>query len=809
MAHDLSQESFDDLLLAWSEKRRSVDALIESGETFAMLRLHEGRLVDAEFGDKKGIGALHSILLLRAGRVALRENGGAGSRSFDVSVAEALISRSPARVHLPETSDSGVPTQRGQPRVEPRFAQTHPGPVALEKKAPPIGARTLLGFPDASARKVISGLPPVETAAPNHDTKPAVAPARKSAPPKHLAEPGGRKLAGTGYSSAPPAALAEERVVLPRGAISVKTLGGVASESPKKFDGRATVALGSQLPETTRETDLDTGPVSSLELDSRSLERLEALHENISGTSHPIPPREPGFVEEWPPTETRKVSGTSSAPPSERGGLPRVGRYEVLARLKSGGMGSVYLCRLSGSAGFRRLFAMKVLHQDLVSQPEVLELFFREANLLAQLHHPNIVGVIDVGSPEQPYLVLDYVEGGSLHELLRASPEQRAPGVLVAIVLDALNGLSAVHQLVDVEGRPVGLVHNDISPHNLLIGVDGTCRVSDFGVARAREGAESEAARGKPSYMAPERIRGDRFDHRADLFSLGVVLYTALTGVDPFAGATTAETLENVLSRSLLPPSEVGLRPPPCFDWVCMKALARSPADRFQSADEMATQLRRIAAREDLLVAPSIVAGWVRSTLGATLEARRAAAAKGLDPNEVNKPSVPPPGVIAVGLSMSPAGILTSEPPPPSSSDFGDKTEILSSEAPSAATSGAEDEDPNRRKKLILGIALVLSLAALALVLLFPEAAGRMLRRDVEGARVTSGEAFEIWKEGELRAGASPSVPGTSGVPSASPSSSALVPASSPSGSATPSATVPSDPHEIHLPAIEPRGGMR
>lgn len=803
MSHDLSQESLDDLLLSWSERRRSVDVLIESPPDFAVLRMHDGRLVDAEFGDRKGIGALHKILLLQEGRIALRENGGNGSRSFDVSVAEALISRSPARVHLPESSESGVPTQRGQPRPEPRFAQTHPGPVALEKKASPVGARTLLGFPEAQARKIISGLPPVQPAPRPHDTKPAAAPPRKSAPPpKHLAEPGARKLADTGYSSAPPAALAEERVVLPRGAISVKTLGGAPSESPKKFDGKATVALGSQIPQAGRETDLDTGPVSSLELDHRSLERLEALHEGISGTSHPIPVPEPGFVEEWPPSEKGTATSASTAPTSERGALPRVGRYEVLARLKSGGMGSVYLCRLSGSAGFRRLFAMKVLHQDLVHQPEVLELFFREANLLAQLHHPNIVGVVDVGSPDQPYLVLDYIEGGSLHELLRASPELRAPGVVVAIVLDALNGLSAVHQLLDVEGRPVGLVHNDISPHNLLIGVDGTCRVSDFGVARAREGSESEAARGKPSYMAPERLRGERFDHRADLFSLGVVLYVALTGVDPFAGATTAETLENVLRRSILPPSEVGLRPPPCFDWICMKALARSPADRFQSAEEMAGQLRRIAAREDLLVAPSVVAHWVRSTLGSTLEARRAAASKGLDPSELHKPSVPPPGVIAVGLSMSPSGILTSEPPPPSSSDFGDKTEILSSEEPLGVGPGAEEhDDPDRKKKIVLGIALGLSVAALVLVFLFPTVAARVVKRD--GAeRLTSDEAFEIYKEEALARRPAPSAePVSNPAPGPSASSSARPIEPTPKGSEADS--------EIHLPAIEPRKGLR
>src|SRR5690606_14507771 len=125
-----------------------------------------------------------------------------------------------------------------------------------------------------------------------------------------------------------------------------------------------------------------------------------------------------------------------------------------------------------------------------------------------------------------------------------------------------------------------------------LVGVDGTCRVTDFGVARTRGGSlGSMPTRGKPSYVAPERLLEQPFDHRADIFSVGVVLYQALTGVDPFLGASPEETLRNVLEHPVQPPSEVGLRPPPALDWICMRALARSPHERFQSAEEMANHL--------------------------------------------------------------------------------------------------------------------------------------------------------------------------------------------------------------------------
>ncbi len=250
--------------------------------------------------------------------------------------------------------------------------------------------------------------------------------------------------------------------------------------------------------------------------------------ESSPGSSVDAP--SPGSV---PPQSALPGDGSPMLGPA---GLPTVGRYEVLARLKSGGMGSVYMCRLSGNAGFRRLFAMKVLHAPLNRDAEALESFQREARVLGCVHHPNIVGVVDFGSEREPYIVLEYVEGGSLHELVRATTGGRDPRLVLTIILDVLEGLAAAHVANDEEGNPLGLVHCDVCPQNILVGVDGTARLTDFGIAQTNESRlHPEQLRGKPRYLAPERTTSGAVDARVDLFSLGVVLYASLTGVEPFS----------------------------------------------------------------------------------------------------------------------------------------------------------------------------------------------------------------------------------------------------------------------------------
>jgi serine/threonine protein kinase len=356
------------------------------------------------------------------------------------------------------------------------------------------------------------------------------------------------------------------------------------------------------------------------------------------------------------------------------GGARYIGRYQILCRIGRGGMGSVYLCRLTSQGGFRRLFALKLLRKHLLADDAASQRFLEEARLSGQIHHPNVVSVVDAGlHGSQSYLVMDYVEGGSLKDLLAAHASSRPPQLILPIVLDALAGLHAAHTLVGEDGTPVNIVHCDVSPENLLVGIDGVCRLTDFGVARrgAASNAPAHVTHGKPAYLAPEQITNGRVDCRADVFAMGVVLYKALTGLKLFESATVEETLHAVRARKVEPPSTVGLRPPPSLDFVCMRALERDPERRFSSAQEMMMELRRVALRENLLSPTSDVAAWVRESVGHDLTRRRLIL---LDASQRSRPHMavvqpkPPQTPAPTGPGRDERRIESSDAPPPSSS---------------------------------------------------------------------------------------------------------------------------------------------
>ncbi len=316
---------------------------------------------------------------------------------------------------------------------------------------------------------------------------------------------------------------------------------------------------------------------------------------------------------------------------AEAANHPVVGRYEVLGRLGRGGMATVYLCRTRGDGGFTRRFAMKVLRTHLSESAEATHMLLREARLTGRLHHPNVVSVVDIGwNRGQPYLVMDYVAGCSVANLLEAEERgglQVGPRVASALILEALAGLQAAHTLGDDEGQVLGLVHQDVSPENLLVGFDGVTRVTDFGVAYVTGAlAPWQSDHGKPQYVAPERALGHHFDHRADIFSLGVVFYRLLTGIEPFAAPTTDEVLAAVVSRPIAPPSTVGKRPPPDFDAVCLRALERDPEARYQSAEHFRGELLKRAVMCEELALGSEVAQIVRRAVDLLSPGSRTAA---------------------------------------------------------------------------------------------------------------------------------------------------------------------------------------
>jgi serine/threonine protein kinase len=282
----------------------------------------------------------------------------------------------------------------------------------------------------------------------------------------------------------------------------------------------------------------------------------------------------------------------------------RLGRYEILTQLASGGMASVYIARAQGVAGFERLVAVKVLHPHLAYEQEFISMFLDEARLAARIRHMNVVPTLDISdSPGDGYfLVMEYIEGNHLGALLgrAAKNGERLPRPFVCRVLvDTLQGLAAAHRLSDEHGTPLKLVHRDVSPHNILVGTDGIARLTDFGVAKADVRMASTRAgqfKGKLSYMAPEQASSNETDQRSDLFSVGIILWESLTGRRLFKGESNAATLNKLLNDTVVRPSELwpDLEP---FDDVVMKALSRDPNGRFQSADDLGEAIDAVAGR--------------------------------------------------------------------------------------------------------------------------------------------------------------------------------------------------------------------
>ncbi len=265
-------------------------------------------------------------------------------------------------------------------------------------------------------------------------------------------------------------------------------------------------------------------------------------------------------------------------------------------------MGSVHLARVVGSD--EPPVAVKVLHPHLARDPAIVAMFVDEARVATRIDHPNVVAVSDVSLVgDDLVIVMDYVEGAPLHWLQRDLAErgrQMEIGLAVSIVADALEGLHAAHELTDPGGASAGLVHRDVSPQNILVGVDGVARVTDFGVAmsagRLAKTAPDAPVKGKVQYLAPEQVRRrGALDRRVDVFAAGILLWECLTGRTLFGGGTEAEAIARVLREPIDPPSVHRPEVPPALDDVCLRALERDVDRRFPTALAFAEALRQAA----------------------------------------------------------------------------------------------------------------------------------------------------------------------------------------------------------------------
>lgn len=314
-----------------------------------------------------------------------------------------------------------------------------------------------------------------------------------------------------------------------------------------------------------------------------------------------------------------------------REGKPLGGRYLLSDEIAAGGMATVHVGRLLGGAGFSRTVAIKRLHAQFSREPDFVAMFLDEARIAARIRHPNVVSTIDVVVFEgEIFIVMEYVPGESLSRLMRACREQAGGGVplpiAMSIIAGTLYGLHAAHEARDDRDVPLGVVHRDVSPQNVLLGEDGIPRVVDFGVAKAAGRLQSTAQgvlKGKLAYMPPEQIRGQAVDRRTDIYAASVMLWEMLAGRRLFVADNEATVLAEVLSGEVLPPSRHSPELGPAVDALVMKGLARDPAVRFATAWEMAESAQQIAH-----ATAGQIGAWTHGLRGPALAQRAARVAE-------------------------------------------------------------------------------------------------------------------------------------------------------------------------------------
>jgi hypothetical protein len=280
-------------------------------------------------------------------------------------------------------------------------------------------------------------------------------------------------------------------------------------------------------------------------------------------------------------------------------GLPvKVGRYEIVGRLATGGMAEILLARMTGPSGFERLSVVKRILPHLASTETFVAMFLDEARIVAKIRHSNVIQVQELGCDgEELFLAMEYLEGESVAGLLKRSTVRELPiepALGAHIVAEACAGLHAAHELRDVDGTPHPIVHRDVSPQNIFVTYAGEVKVLDFGIAKAADRitrTEAGQIKGKFEYMSPEQCRAELVDRRSDIFALGTVLYELTLGRRLFKRASQAASITAITEEPLVPPTRVEEHYPLELEAVVLRALARDPNNRYATAAEMRKEL--------------------------------------------------------------------------------------------------------------------------------------------------------------------------------------------------------------------------
>ena len=394
---------------------------------------------------------------------------------------------------------------------------------------------------------------------------------------------------------------------------------------------------------------------------------------SMSSSSPPALPTRPARTKE-PLAETREevLLGQSPVPfqtraspepkPSELETLGMFGKYRLVQHLAVGGMAQLYLASLNGPDGFSKQCVVKTILPEFAVLPDFNEMFVNEAKVAALLHHPNIVQVYDFGREGGRYfLAMEYVKGASLQQVLREAYRAGmtlGPRFAITIGAQMCDAMGYAQALKGPDGRPLNLVHRDLTTGNILISAGGVAKLTDFGIVKTELNLSATAAgvvKGKYPYMSPEQIRAEPIDHRSDIFSLGVVLYEVATGVALFRRRSLADTIAAVAHAQVRPPTEFLPSFPPQFEKILLKALSLRREDRFQTFAELGQALDVFRLSRNWTSSSRELASLVQALFpGGVAVGAYAGTASGLMPAGPDEGPLPPPE-IASGNSAKPA----------------------------------------------------------------------------------------------------------------------------------------------------------
>ncbi|MEW5852129.1 MAG: serine/threonine-protein kinase [Myxococcota bacterium] len=472
------------------------------------------------------------------------------------------------------------------------------------------------------------------------------------------------------------------------------------------------------------------------------------------------------------------------------------GKYQLLRKIAQGGMAEVYLAKQTGLVGFEKLVVIKRILPHLVQNEEFVRMFLDEARTAADLRHPNVVQIFEIGEDQGTYFIaMEFLHGQDVRRVLRRQAEEDGDVPLphaLQIIIDAANGLDYAHKKQDLSGRPLNIIHRDISPQNIIVTYDGTTKIVDFGIAKAATQSvqtKSGVLKGKYSYMSPEQASGDQMDQRTDQFALGIVLYELTTMTRLFKYQNEIMTLHAIIEGQVKPPVEVKQGYPKRLSEIVLKSLAKRREDRFRDCRQLAEALEEFLAENRMLHSPARLSGYMHELFKEHIEQEKAlgmpvieqegSGAGSQGPSNpggdkptsqsrrrnTSNPSASNPRVAAMSAAeLQEAGTMVTQgdmppPPPPATATrqrsvstsrpaavqpVSSSLEEFQAEQTQATMAGELSQTgarPMSRRNFALAAAGLVVMAALVgtatFMLLQPEAAGRVaLRTQPKGAKV-------------------------------------------------------------------------